>query len=899
MKAQTSISNPFREVHFHTAWIAAGVGHGILFFLAAAFSTLPAYLLDSRGFTWEWRYPTMIFAILSVAVATCIPKLPYKNKLREPVYYGGILVIPAVAMLLAYLVAVPLASNFNATTFWQIVDYYRTIFFDQPYWSDQYARLWNTAPDFLVEYLVSAAGGAGLIAVAWYATNPFSKIPAFNDARFARIDDVQRMEHERNQIIISKVKKSANGMCHLGIMGDYKIALKENLSVLVLAPAGTGKTAGFLIPSILSSDNVSLVIHDLKPELAQITSAYRAKVSTVLIIDWGGINNPEKGIYYPRWNPLSPKCIPSGQGRDIYIDRICSALLPENKGGDAYWTNSAKNALAGFLHFLVAQVNDHKDYENIPMSWHGKEASLPMLLDWITEATMAADNKAKEGHQGGEQDSFKEFLMAAAEKAKKKKYPYRAVQELVGLASTPDKTRGSTMSTMTTALGVFKNEGVRHTLSACDFDFAQVRGMVNKKTGKSKPMTIYIVVRTEDTIPYAPITGMFFDTLGTYLTSYGPNEVDSRGKKLGPHGVRFCIDEFPQLPPLKSVIQGPAIARSKQLGFDLVAQDPAQIELKYSKPEVEILYSTTAAKLIFTQNNPTGAKVFSEMIGYTTVAKESYSRPEGGLGKNWNLFPSTNVSLSHDKKQLMSPQEIMSMPSGRHLVLIQGYHNRPCYAETPLFFKDPIMRGRAFNPRDPGAAHINAPVNPTPAWLANAIKKSIAAEEERFARASSKVIAKATKRYYIATPAFAASCRRTEDMAMPDPVASDFAFMQIDTPEGQPPFRHEPEMLTDIRKFLQNVGEAPFIFYDVNGFNEMNQKLQAEGLGPLAQDRCVFLEEVFASKGGKFSAAEPIWTFQENHMIDMLPPFDDEAFMPPIDKIVASLAPLHSRMLSE
>ncbi len=61
----------------------------------------------------------------------------------------------------------------------------------------------------------------------------------------------------------------------------------------------------------------------------------------------------------------------------------------------------------------------------------------------------------------------------------------------------------------------------------------------------------------------------------------------------------------------------------------LIAQDLSQIEMKYSKANIETIVSTTAAKLILPLNNEQTAKRFASMVGKTTVRRRSTSHQSG------------------------------------------------------------------------------------------------------------------------------------------------------------------------------------------------------------------------------------------------------------------------------
>src|SRR3546814_1156042 len=77
------------------------------------------------------------------------------------------------------------------------------------------------------------------------------------------------------------------------------------ISVACSAPPGTGKTAALVVPSIVESPDISMIVNDPKPELAEMTSGYRAEIGYVFIIDWSATDKPHEGLFYPRFNFLS------------------------------------------------------------------------------------------------------------------------------------------------------------------------------------------------------------------------------------------------------------------------------------------------------------------------------------------------------------------------------------------------------------------------------------------------------------------------------------------------------------------------------------------------------------------------------------------------------------------
>lgn len=552
------------------------------------------------------------------------------------------------------------------------------------------------------------------------------------------------------------------------VLGKFKkrfLKLSETLSVLACAPPGTGKTVGIVVPTIFECDTVSMIVNDPKPELCYITSGYRATLGPVFIINWGKEDDPENNIYYPSWNPLSPGTIPEqGPDRDMYVDSMVNVFVqdPAGSSADPHWSKTGRNALAGFIQFIVSKCERAKasDYfytrlkegsfngsdagkleryylemndgyamgalsllregritsENyvpigtwadIPKQWIGKEASIPLLLDWISEAQVAIAESIRKRKEEGDQmaalsDPMKDMLENAVMEARRYGYAHRAVLELTQLANTPDKERGSILSTALSGVSIFKNQAVRQRTCRSDFSFKDIRGMVDPRDGKIKPVTIYLSVNQTDARALNVITGVFVELMSNFLISNPPNkELNKKGDKIGPYATLFVLDEFPQMPKLNAVIDGPAIGRGQKVSYLLIAQDLGQIEAGYGREHVETLMSTTAAKIILTQNNENTAKRFSDIMGKENIAETKYKN-----GTNTNAFK-RDADVVVGEKSLYSQAAIMMLAPEKQIVIMQGYARYPIETTSPRYYKDEKLLAKSKIPSAP----------PIPEWI--------------------------------------------------------------------------------------------------------------------------------------------------------------------------------------
>ena len=531
----------------------------------------------------------------------------------------------------------------------------------------------------------------------------------------------------------------------LGYWKKKPMMLNETMSTLCVAPPGTGKTQAVVIPTILECDTVSMIINDPKPELDMDTSGYRSKLGPVFIMNWAGQDDPERGIFYPSWNPLSPEHVPFAQEkRDLYIDSICNTLIADKAGStaDPHWTISGRSALAGFVHFIVSKIerakwsdyflsrlrdgtfddtdrallderyalmNDPNAYaarqmlmngtlshENfvpvgtwatIPSGWIGKEPSLSMILDWLNASQIRVAEELEERRRAGDQmvamvDGMKEVFESATEEARRFGYSHRSILEFTQLANTPDRERGSILSTVMTGLAIFRNSAVKNRTSHSTFHFEDMRGIKNPKTGKWEPVTVYISVNLVDAQALNPITAIFIELMSDFLIANVPNAMYS-GKQLGPQSVLFVLDEMPKMQKMDAIIKGPDLGRGQKVAYLMIGQDLAQIREKYGADAATTIMSTTAAKIIMRQNDWDSAHRFSQLMGQKIKEERDEDKEKG-----------TVKYKKKDAEALYSEMDIMKIDAEKQIVLIQGYYHRPIEVDQVRAFKNDALKDK-------------------------------------------------------------------------------------------------------------------------------------------------------------------------------------------------------------
>ena len=111
------------------------------------------------------------------------------------------------------------------------------------------------------------------------------------------------------------------------------------------------------------------------------------------------------------------------------------------------------------------------------------------------------------------------------------------------------------------------------------------------------------------------------------------------------------------------------------------------------------IITTTAAKVILSQNNEQTAERFSKMIGSKTIEVASSSRTEG-FSQQTNPF-AANISRSLQSSNVVGTSDMMSLDMLKQYVLFQGFLNRPILADAPRWYLDKNMKKKCAMPTAP------------------------------------------------------------------------------------------------------------------------------------------------------------------------------------------------------
>ena len=289
------------------------------------------------------------------------------------------------------------------------------------------------------------------------------------------------------------------------------------------------------------------------------------------------------------------------------------------------------------------------------------------------------------------QDPLANKLKELTTVAEIKKYPIRIITGLNQLISSPQKTRGGIIATILASLKIFLNENVAAVTSNNTINTKDLRGR------NGQPVTIYIVVPALEQQDYGKITGLLIESIVRFLVQTPPSEED----KI----VRFILDEAGFLPSSKVIALGPSITRSYKVSFLFAFQDYSQVSSNWGNAALENLKTNAAYTIILSQNNEKTAEAISKKIGTTTKRKvttsstSTYTKGKDDVFFASSSSTSTGSTVTEEEVPLMRPEEIMSLPLGQQILIVQNYGTRPIYCNSAYYasferFRNLIQTGQ-------------------------------------------------------------------------------------------------------------------------------------------------------------------------------------------------------------
>jgi type IV secretion system protein VirD4 len=425
---------------------------------------------------------------------------------------------------------------------------------------------------------------------------------------------------------IKKMKLFADTGMIFGIFKGKFIRSKEPLSVLIAAPPGTGKTTTIAVPILLTCD-YSMIINDIKNELWKLTSNFRKKHQKV-------IRFAPAEEESSKWNAFSE--LPEEFSKQIiFLNRIASVLYPTTGNSDKdHWPRNARTIFVFFAMVSILE-NDDLSFTSIRSRILDTDDIQEFVAEYIDD------------FQERDDEALNKFML----------------ENVNSILQFEKREFGSVVSTCRTALDIFNDPFISKNTSETDFNIQELRD------GK---VSIYLCSNMEDAERITPITRLFLELTTTKLLSDKPKD-DQK--------VLILADEFIKMGKMDKLVSTPDLSRGQKLIVIFIVQSFNQIKQIYGENGANTLISTTAHKVIFTQNDQISAKMASDWIGKKTVKKLSISQ-----SNNWKSA-GKNKSISEEGQPLILPQDIGSLTDDQVIIIAQGHNTSPIMAKTCKYYK--------------------------------------------------------------------------------------------------------------------------------------------------------------------------------------------------------------------
>ncbi|HEP8040818.1 TPA: type IV secretory system conjugative DNA transfer family protein [Pseudomonas aeruginosa] len=479
------------------------------------------------------------------------------------------------------------------------------------------------------------AAGAAVAAVDNSSTHPLG---SHGSARWGTVDEIRQGGH--------LVAPGKPGGFALGRVSDAPAGLDQRFRftghVVTVAPTGSGKGIGAVIPNLLDYPGSALVL-DVKGENAAVTArARRALGQAVYSVDPFAVNGDGGAAFnvLDRLDVWNPDCVSESA---ILADAL---VIAESKGDAVHFDESAKNFLQGLmLHVAGLDDTERRNLGELRRLLTAGEAEFFDVL-----GAMAADDTAAFG------------------------IPARAANTLMGMA---DKERGSVLSTARRNTAFLDDPRVSAALSRSDFDLSEI---------KATAMTVYLVMPANRIGPNARFLRLFISSVIAAITASNVQPA---------HRVAFLLDEFGQLGYMKQIEDAVSLLRGYGLAFWVFIQDLSQLKGTYPKWQT---FLANSAKSFFGTDDYDTAKYISDSLGKATIefetentGKNSGSGLSGG-GGSMNRGKSTGTSQQFTGRELLTPDEVMRLGPEHPIVLVRG--ERPYLLDRLNYLADSEYAGR-------------------------------------------------------------------------------------------------------------------------------------------------------------------------------------------------------------
>lgn len=380
----------------------------------------------------------------------------------------------------------------------------------------------------------------------------------------------------------------------------------------------------------------SAIFHDNKGELyRRFHKLFERFGYRVNVIDFRFMKKSQ------RWNPLKliVDCFkdreePRVDDADQFTDDFVNQVVVDNGQGERIWIDGQKSLIKSII-LAVAQANINENQKNL--------FSVYQVLSVLgKEVTFKGEKNPR-------------MLLSAYINSLEEINPARVA--FTPIANSPDKTRGSFMTSTLSTLAIYNGQNLAKTLSDSDFSFSDYAD------GKH----VLFIINPDENPKYNPIVSVLVDQAYQELVRCATSTRDMHLPKR----CHFVLDEFGNMAPVNQVQSKLTVALSRWVFFHLFLQDDNQLDEVYGEQIAKIIRSNCNVKTFISSADMNTCRAISEEIGNETKWVASQSG-------NFNNNASQNgggVTYNQQEVPLIDPNVLryQDVTDGKGIIVTRTY----------------------------------------------------------------------------------------------------------------------------------------------------------------------------------------------------------------------------------
>jgi type IV secretion system protein VirD4 len=403
--------------------------------------------------------------------------------------------------------------------------------------------------------------------------------------------------------------------------------------VLCVAPTQSGKTTSLVIPTLLSWE-ASVLVHDPKEELYELTAGWRQTFSRVVHVQ---PTSPTSDQY----NPLD--AIRLGTAYDIRDVQIIADMLVDPDG------EAERGGAAQHFRELAADLHTGLILHGLQTGQATTLAALNVLLTTRPFEALVHDMQAS---------------------------LHPAVRRAAGVtANLADRELSGVLSTASRALRLWTDPLIARATSGSNFTLRDLRE-------RAQPLSLYLSIPFGDQERLRPLSRLIVRQMLDYCTQ----------KKHGwTHRLLGLIDEVPALKRLHILADGLDFFAGFGVNLCLITPSLNKLDLLYG-PRNNFIEGCRF-RVVFAPHDDEVAAKFSRMTGMTEVEKQ---REMVAREPFRPVRDRTTTSTETVQQPLLSPTALMQLPPEKVLLLIGNSH--PALLDKARYFHYPAWLERSKMP---------------------------------------------------------------------------------------------------------------------------------------------------------------------------------------------------------